>query len=62
MKKLSKKYGKQLLDTGINASKTASRKVIDKAAEATGGFLTRKIADEVVETKHIIDENSRNVE
>ena len=31
---LSNKYRKQLLDSGINASK----KVIDKAAEATGEF------------------------
>ena len=34
-------YRKQLLDTWINASK----KVIHKAAEATGEFLGNKIAD-----------------
>ena len=36
-------YRKQLLDTLINASK----KVIHKAAEATGEFLGNKIADVV---------------
>ena len=55
---LSNKYGKQLLDTGINASK----KVIHKVAEARGEFLGNKIADKVVKQKPIIDENLRNVE
>ena len=40
---LYNKYRKQLLDTGINTSK----KVIHKAAEATGEFLRNKIADAV---------------
>ena len=39
----SNKYLKQLLDTGINASK----KVIPKVVEATYEFLGNKIADAV---------------
>ena len=54
------------MDTEINTSK----KVIDKAAKATGELLGNKIADavtrsnndKIVKTKPAIDENSRNVE
>ena len=56
----SNKYRKQLLDTGLDTLKTASKKVPRKAAEATGEFIGNKIADKIV--KHIIDENSRNDE
>ena len=60
------KYQKKLLDTEMNTSK----KVIDKAAKATGELLGNKIADavtrsnndKIVKTKPAIDENSRNVE
>ena len=45
---LSYKYGKQLLDAGINSLKSASIKVIHKAAEATGELLGNKIGDKVV--------------
>ena len=40
VRNLANKYGRQLLDTatkaGLDALKTASKKVIQKAAEATG--------------------------
>ena len=43
---LSSKYRKQLLDTatktGINALKSASKKVVHKVAEATGEFKETK--------------------
>ena len=55
---LSGKNGKQLLNTGINASK----KVIHKAGEASGEVLGNRIGDKIVKTKPIIDEISRNVE
>ena len=58
----SNKYRKQLLDTQLDALKTASKKVFHKAAEATGEFLIIKIADKVLKQKPVIDENSRNVE
>ena len=61
---LSNKRGKQSLDTGTktgtNALKTASKKVIHKAA--TGEFLGKKIADKIVKLKPVIDENSRNID
>ena len=36
------------MDTGINASETASKKVIHKAAEVRGEFIGNKIADKHV--------------
>ena len=62
MRTFSNKYRKQLLDTGVAALKTASKKVVHKAAEATGEFLRNKIAEKIVKPKHVIDENPRNDE
>ena len=43
------KYGKKLMDTvrktGIDAVKTASKRVVQKTAEATGYLIGNKIAD-----------------
>ena len=58
------------MDTGLDASKTASKKVVHKAAEATGEFIENKIADalsklnndKIVKEKPVVDENSRNFE
>ena len=50
------------MDTELAALKTASKKVVHKAAEATGEFLRNKIADKIVKPKHVIDENLRNGE
>ena len=48
---LSHKYGKELSDKatrkGLDALKTASKKVVQKAAEATGQFIGNKIADKL---------------
>ena len=55
---LSKKYAKQLLDTGIDALKTASKKVVHKVAEATGEFIGNKITDKTVKPA----ENLQDVE
>ena len=45
------KYGKKLMDTatktGIDAVKTASKRVVQKTAEATGDLIGNKIADEI---------------
>ena len=45
------KYGKKLLDTatktGIDAAKTASKRVAQKPAEATGDLIENKIADKI---------------
>ena len=63
---LSNKYGVQVLDTatktGLDALKTASKKVAHKATAATGEFIENKIRDKIVQVKPMSDVNSRNVE
>ena len=50
-KKCGNKYGKKLMDTatktGIDATKTASKRVLQKTAEATGDLIVNKIADQI---------------
>ena len=50
-RKFGNKYGKKLMDTatktGIDAAKTASKRVIQKIAEATKDLLGNKIADKI---------------
>ena len=50
-KNLSNKYGQKLLDSAkkstTDAIKTASKRAIQKTAEATGDFLDNKIADKI---------------
>ena len=45
------KYGKKLMDTetktGIDAANTASKRVVQKTAEATGDLNGNKIADKI---------------
>ena len=57
---LSHKYGKHLLDTaskrGVDALKTASKKVVHKAAGATGKFTGNKIADKIVKPRDLLAE------
>ena len=56
---LSRKYGKQLLDTAsereLDPLKTASEKLIHEAAEVTGEFIRNKIANKIVKS----EENSK---
>ena len=48
-KKFGNEYGKKLMDTAtkttIDAANTASKRVIQKTAEATGDLIGSKIAD-----------------
>ena len=51
-KKFGDKYGKNLMDTakrktGLDAGKTASKRVVQKTAEATGDLIGKKIADKI---------------
>ena len=50
-RKLGNKNGKKLMDTatksGMDAAKTASKRVVQKTAEATGDLIRNKIADEI---------------
>ena len=48
-RKFVDKYGKKLMDTAtktwIDAAKTASKRVVQKTAKATGHLIANKIAD-----------------
>ena len=50
-KKVGYKYGKKLMDTatktGIDAAKTASKRVVQKTAEATRDLIGNKMADKI---------------
>ena len=63
---LSDKYGKTLLHitnkTGPDTAKFASKRVVQKTAEATGELIGNKIADKIVKSLPEVDANSRNVE
>ena len=47
--------------TGLDAAKTAFKKVLHKTAEATGGLIGTKIAEKILNPMPVIDKNSRNV-
>ena len=61
----SDKYGTELLDTatrtGLYALKSASKKGVDRVAEATGAFIGNKIVDKIVKPKPVTDKNSRKL-
>ena len=50
-KNFGNNYGKKLMDTatktGIDAAKTASKRVVQKTAEATRDLIGNKIADQI---------------
>ena len=50
-RKFGDKYCKKLMDTatktGVDAAKTASKRVVQKSAEATGDLFGNKIADKI---------------
>ena len=51
-RKFGDKSGKKLMDTatktGIDAIKTASKRVVQKTAKATGDLIGKKIADKII--------------
>ena len=51
-RKFGDKYGRRLMDTevkiGIDAAKTASKRVVQKTAETTGNLIGNTIADKMV--------------
>ena len=63
---LCNKCGKQLFGAatkaGLDALKTATKKVVHKISDATVEFIGNKIADKIVNSKAAPDVNSRNVE
>ena len=50
-RELGDRYGKKLIDTatrtGIDAAKTASKRGVQKNAEATGDLISNKMADNI---------------
>ena len=54
-RKFSDKYGKELIGTatkkGIDGEKTASKRVVQKTAEATGDLVGNKIADKIASVR-----------
>ena len=50
-RKFGDKYGKKLVDTatktGIDAAKKASKRIVQKTAEATGDLIWNEIADKI---------------
>ena len=50
------------MDTGLHALKTALKKLVHKAGEATIEFIGNNIADKIIKSKHVIDENLRIIE
>ena len=65
-RKFGNKYGKKLMDTatktGIDAAKTASKRVIQKTAEATGGLIGNKIVDKVTSIGKPKEKETRKTE
>ena len=63
-KNLSGKYSQNLLDSAkkytTDILKTASKRVIQKTAEATGDLIGNKIADEITKTSKI-DKNELEI-
>ena len=61
----SNKYEEQLLETrtktGLDALKTAFKRVIHKTIEATGEVISTKIVHKILKPKLVCDENSRMV-
>ena len=60
------RYGKTLMNTatktGIDAAKTASKRLVQKTSEATGDLVGNKIADKIIsvgKTKSKVEENER---
>ena len=63
-KSLSNKYGQKLLDSAkkstTDAIKTASKRVIQKTAEATGDLIGNKIADKITSISKKTPNNNNN--
>ena len=64
-KSIQQIWGK-LLDTaakaGLDAVKTASKKLIRKPAEETDELIGNKITEKIVKSKPVLDVNSKNAE
>ena len=67
VRKFDDKYGKKLIDTatktGIDPANTVSKRVFQKAAEATGDLIGNKVADKITSVgKSKEDDKTKKVE
>ena len=64
-RKFGDKYGKKLMDTvtkiGIDAAKTASKRLVQKTAEATGDLIGNKIADKITSIGKPKEKNKQKI-
>ena len=65
-RKFGDKYGKKLMDTatktGIDVAKTASKRVVQKTAEATRDLIGNKIADKMTSVGKSKEKTNKTVE
>ena len=65
-KNLSNKYDQKIIDSAkkstTDAIKTASKKLIQKTAEATGGLIGNKIDDKIKSVSKKSNNNNEDVE
>ena len=65
-KKIGNKYGKRLMDTttktGMDAVKIASKRVVQKTAEATGDLIGNKIADKITSIGKPKEKETKKIE
>ena len=63
-RRFGEKYGKKLVDTatktGIDATKTAKKRVDQKTAKATGDLTENKIADKITSIGKLKQKNKQN--
>ena len=63
-KNFGNKYGKKLMDiatkTGMDAAKIASKRVVQKTAEATSDLIGNKIADKITSVGKSIEKPQTN--
>ena len=63
-RKFGNKYGKKLMDTatkkGIDAAKTASKRVVQKTAGATGDLIENKMADKITSVAKLKEKEKTN--
>ena len=65
-KKFGNKYSKKLMDTatktGIDAPKTALKRVVQKTAEATGDLIGNRIADKITSIGKPKEKKTKEIE
>ena len=65
-RKSGDKYGKKLIDTAtktlMDAARTASKRVVQKTAEATGDLIGNKIADKITSWSQTKSKEKKNIE